>query len=386
MPLGYDENMLKREAARRMKVPAEAVLNMVLRKKSVDARHKDNVRFMLSVDISLQNEKKALENLGKDCKDINKAEFYRYEQLTVPPESKHKTPVVVGFGPAGIFAALVLARGGMKPVVIERGSNVDTRIEKVNEFWNGGKLDERCNVQFGEGGAGTFSDGKLTTGTKDKRIRFVFGTFAEFGAPQEILYEAKPHIGTDRLVSVVKNIRNEIIKLGGTVMFDTRFIGIKRENNAVCAVECISDGKTFDIETDSVILAVGHSARDTFKGLYDSGIALEQKNFAVGVRIEHLQKTIDKAMYGKFAGHKRLPPASYKLVKHLKNGRTVYTFCMCPGGKVVNASSEQGMTAVNGMSCFARDGENANSALLVNITTSDFKSEHALAGVEFQRR
>ena len=281
-----------------------------------------------------------------------------------------------------MFASLVLAESGANPIVLERGSDVDSRKKAVENFWNNGILDENCNVQFGEGGAGTFSDGKLTTGTKDPRIRYILESFVKFNAPEEILYLAKAHIGTDKLIDVVKNLRNYVISKGGEVKFNSRFDKFD-----------ISDGKIKGIwyngnqyiETDNVILATGHSARDTFEMLYENNIKLSQKNFAVGVRIEHLRKDIDKALYGEFAGHSALKSADYKLVSHLPNGRSLYTFCMCPGGYVVNASSENECVAVNGMSLYARDAENSNTALLTGISPEDLNSENVLAGMYFQR-
>lgn len=382
IPLDYDETTLINAVSAKLNVKPQEILSMDIHRKSVDARRKDDVHFVFSLNVSLQNEKKALERLrGK--KNISKAVFYRYEQLSA--HNNTLRPVVVGYGPAGIFAALVLARGGMNPIVLERGSDIDSRTESVRKFWESGTLDTECNVQFGEGGAGTFSDGKLTTGTKDSRIRFILETFVAHGAPKEILYDAKPHIGTDKLREVVKNIRKETEKLGAQIIFGAKFSGFTENNGRISTVSYEKDGGTITLDTSEVVLAIGHSARDTFAGMLEHNVEMRQKSFAVGVRIEHNQSAIDKALYGKFSGHKNLPPASYKLVMHLGNGRSVYTFCMCPGGKVVNASSEQGMLSVNGMSEYKRDGKNANAAVLVNVDTSDFPSEHPLAGVEFQR-
>ncbi|MBQ1464786.1 MAG: hypothetical protein IIZ18_08255, partial [Ruminococcus sp.] len=256
----------------------------------------------------------------------------------------------------------------------------------VEEFQSGGSLDPECNVQFGEGGAGTFSDGKLNTGISDKRIRWVFQRFVEFGAPEEILWQAKPHIGTDKLRDTVKNLRKRIIALGGEVHFDTKFTGYTFSDGKLTGIECTGkSGEILRINTNCAILATGHSARDVFEMLYQKNVELTQKNFAVGVRIEHRREDIDKAMYGDFAGHPALKAADYKLAVHLPNGRALYTFCMCPGGSVVAASSEQGRLAVNGMSCFARDAENSNSALLVGVGRNELGSDHPLAGMYFQR-
>lgn len=304
----------------------------------------------------------------------------------MPDKSKFgKRPVVIGFGPAGMFASLLLARAGAKPITIERGGKVEDRTESVKQFWNYGKLDTESNVQFGEGGAGTFSDGKLTTLIKEKDGlgRFVLKEFVKAGAPEEIMYEAKPHIGTDVLKKVVKNIREEILSLSGEILFNTKAEDILIENGKVTAV-ITNTGK--NIETDHVFLGIGHSARDTFKMLREKGIAMERKPFSVGVRIEHLQSEIDKAQYREYAGSPYLSAADYKLSSTGEGKRGVYTFCMCPGGQVVAAASEEGRLVTNGMSNYARDGVNANSAVLVGITPDDFGSHDILSGCEFQRR
>lgn len=372
------ENII-RLCANELKLKSGDIKSAVLSKKSVDARKKDKICFVISVDIELQktlNEKK----IPAHNKNAVQTEKYTYHiNHITPPE---KRPVIIGFGPAGMFASLVLAESGANPIVLERGSDVDSRKKAVEDFWNTGILDENCNVQFGEGGAGTFSDGKLTTGTKDPRIRYILESFVKFDAPEEILYLAKPHIGTDKLVDVVKNLRNYVISKGGEVRFNSLFNKFEIENGKIKGVY-FNDNQY--IETDSVILATGHSARDTFEMLYENNIELSQKNFAVGVRIEHLRKDIDKALYGKFAGHHALKSADYKLVSHLSGGRNLYTFCMCPGGYVVNASSEKNRIAINGMSLYARSAENSNSALLTGISPSDLQSSHPLAGMYFQR-
>jgi uncharacterized FAD-dependent dehydrogenase len=290
--------------------------------------------------------------------------------------------VVVGFGPCGIFCAYTLAKAGLKPIVIERGADVDTRTKDVNEFLNGGELKENSNVQFGEGGAGTFSDGKLNTGIKDIRCRTVLEVFAKFGADNKILTDAKPHIGTDVLSNVVKNIRQEIIALGGEVWFNTKLERINFENRKISSV--IANGEI--IPCDTVVLATGHSARDVFSMLKDQNIEMVRKPFSVGVRIEHLQEDINKALYGEFYNHPSLSAADYKLATHLPNGRGVYTFCMCPGGEVINSTSEENSLTVNGMSNSGRDGVNANSALLVGLEPEDFEGDDVLAGCEFQRK
>ena len=285
-----------------------------------------------------------------------------------------------------MFAALILARSGANPILIERGRDVDRRTADVNKFWTNGQLDITSNVQFGEGGAGTFSDGKLNSGTKDIRQRKVLEEFVSHGAPDEILYNAKPHIGTDMLKGTIKNIRNEIIKLGGKVMFETKLVSMDFSDNKLKFITVETANGNEVIETDNVILAIGHSARDTFEMLYDLKLPIEAKPFSVGARIEHLREKIDKVQYGKFAGNKNLGSANYKMNAHLDNGRGVYTFCMCPGGKVVNASSEGNRLCTNGMSEFARDAENSNSALLVGINPNDYESDHPLAGMYLQRK
>ena len=379
VPLGFDFTQLERYCTDKLRIPAGSLRSVNLSKKSVDARKKSDVHFNISLDISAKGEAALLKRL----KNAVPVEKYVYD---IPRVSSGSRPVIVGFGPAGMFAALVLASAGAKPIVLERGYDVDSRVKAVAGFRSTGRLDTECNIQFGEGGAGTFSDGKLTTGIKDRRIRFVLEKLVEFGSPDEILYMAKPHIGTDKLRGTVKELRRRVIELGGEVRFGARFSGYETENGHIsAAIYRDSDGE-HRIETDSIILAAGHSARDVFELLYDRGVGLSQKNFAVGVRIEHLCTDIDRAMYGDSAGHPALKAADYKLVVHLPNGRTLYTFCMCPGGEVVAASSEEGRLAVNGMSCFARDAVNSNSALLVNVGSEDYGSDHPLAGMHFQRR
>ncbi len=378
VPLDFDFSGLKDFCTRKLGIPSGQLKTARLSKRSVDARKKNDVHFIISVDISAKGEEKIL----RTNKNAVRVEKYEY---SVPDFSGSKRPVIVGFGPAGMFAALVLSMAGASPLVLERGGDVDSRVKAVEEFRSGGRLDTECNVQFGEGGAGTFSDGKLTTGVKDRRIRWIFEKLVEFGAPDEILWQAKPHIGTDRLRETVRNLRLKVEELGGEVRFRSRFCGYETKDGGLVSVFYEDESGVHTVETDSVILATGHSARDVFQLLYENGETLTQKNFAVGVRIEHLRTDIDKAMYGRFAGHPALKAADYKFVAHLPNGRTLYTFCMCPGGEVVAASSEEGRLAVNGMSCFARDAENSNSALLVNIDTSDYGSEHPLAGMYFQR-
>ncbi|WP_295087622.1 FAD-dependent protein [Ruminococcus sp.] len=364
---------------KKLRISRDKLISVKLAKKSVDARKKSDVHFIISLDIEAKNEEKIL-------KMLKNASKYVPEEYIVPTvKNCEKRPVIVGFGPAGMFASLVLSMAGAKPIVLERGSDVDRRCRAVEDFQNGGKLNPECNVQFGEGGAGTFSDGKLTTGIKDSRIGWILHRLVEFGAPEEILYLAKPHIGTDKLRGVVKALRERVISLGGEIRFNSKFCGFESENGILSSVSYTRDGEKFTLHTDRLILATGHSARDTFELLYNEKISLSQKSFSLGVRAEHLRTDIDRAMYGNYAGHPALKAADYKLAVHLTNGRTLYTFCMCPGGHVVAASSEEGRLAVNGMSCFARDAENSNSALLVNVGPEDYGSDHPLAGMYFQR-
>lgn len=332
----------------------------LITKKSIDARKKNDVKLVYSV----------LAYFGE--KPVE-------ERLQIPKAKSDKQPIIVGSGPAGLFAAYILAKAGLKPIVLEQGKKVADRKKDVEEFFRTGKLNTWSNVQFGEGGAGTFSDGKLTTGISSPLCREVVNIFLECGAPEEIGYLARPHIGTDKLIGVIENLRNKIISLGGQVVFNSKVTDITIKNGKI--TEITADKKYI---ADNVIFAIGHSARDTFKLLYDKGINMSSKTFSVGVRIEHPQSMINKSQYGDF--DKFLPAADYKLAVKGENSRGGYTFCMCPGGYVVAAASEEGMVVTNGMSNFARDGENANSAVLVNVTPEDFASENPLSGIELQRR
>lgn len=356
----------------------EDVIKISIRRKSIDARKKDKIHYLYTVDVTVKNEKLVL----KKCRDknVSLSSYEKYEILDIGVSMKHR-PVIVGFGPAGMFAGLVLAQKGLRPIIIERGKSVDKRTKDVEYFWNGGKFNPESNVQFGEGGAGTFSDGKLTTRVKDLRCSYVTECFVKAGAPEEIIYDAKPHIGTDKLKTVVKNIRKEIIDLGGEIKFESKLTDIEIKNGAVEAAIINGSEK---IITNDIIIAVGHSARDTFRMLYQKKIMLEQKPFAAGIRIEHRQCDINSSQYGDAAD--KLPAADYMLTYTTKKGRGVYSFCMCPGGYVVAASSENGRLVVNGMSEYSRDGENANSALLIQVYPEDFESDNPLAGIEFQRR
>lgn len=343
-------------------------------KKSIDARKKNDIFYVYSVDIEAHNEDIILKKL-KNTKVIDKKPY-----IFPYCEPLQKPVVVVGSGPAGLMCALTLAENGHKVIMLERGKSVEERIKDVDRFWETGKLNENSNVQFGEGGAGTFSDGKLTTGINDFRIDKVLREFHAHGAPEEILYYSKPHIGTDNLCKMVVSIREKIISMGGEVRFSSMLTDIKISDDKVCAAVVNNE---YEIETDNIVIAIGHSARDTFEMLFARGLNMEQKSFSVGARIEHSQEMINKSQYGAF--YDKLPAADYKMSVHLENGRGVYTFCMCPGGEVVASASENGGVVTNGMSRFARDGENANSALLVSVTPDDFASDNPLEGMYFQR-
>lgn len=384
--MSLDSNLeaLKKKAARLAGVPPSAFLQFRIAKKSVDARKKDNVHFIYAVDVETANDAELMEQKKGEP---NFALIQPY--LYLPAENKRKSnlrPVVVGFGPAGMFAALILSQQGLCPIVLERGKNVSERQKDVQDFWQNRNLRADSNVQFGEGGAGAFSDGKLTTGIKSPYCRKVLEELHRAGAPEEILYAAKPHIGTDRLAVVVRNLHKKIEQLGGEVRLQCKLEHLITANGFIHGVTYRQpDGKRKDLETDAVILAIGHSARDTTEMLYHSGVKMLQKAFSVGARIEHPQTLINEAQYGKFAGHPALGAADYKMACHSLHQRGAYTFCMCPGGTVVAATSETGGVVVNGMSELARDGENANSALLVGIEPEQFPSAHPLAGIYYQR-
>lgn len=374
LPLDTDFNNLKPAVQKAVNCD---VISAKLHRKSVDARRKNDIHFCCSVLAEVKNEEKFL--ITHKNTSLYVKNEYKWQKCDKKLENR---PVVVGFGPAGMFAGLTIARAGLCPLIIERGSKVEERTVAVREFFLGGKLNPECNVQFGEGGAGTFSDGKLNTGIKNPRSRTVLEVLHQMGAPEKILTDAKPHIGTDILVDVVKNIRKEILSLGGEILFDTKLENINISNGKIISI--VANGK--EIPCDRLILATGHSARDTYRMLRGMGVDMVQKPFAVGVRIEHLQEDINKSLYGENYNHPNLGAADYKLACHLENGRGVYTFCMCPGGEVINASSEEEMIAVNGMSNSWRNGVNSNSALLVGVNPEDFGGEDVLAGCVFQEK
>lgn len=356
-------------------------------KESIDARDKGDIRFVYTVDFDVEQSqgvrKTKLKPDPKKNLSIAPDMSYKAPEHGVR-ELKHR-PVIAGFGPCGIFCALILAQQGYRPIVLERGKCVSERAEDVQNFWNGSALNTESNVQFGEGGAGTFSDGKLTTGIKDPRIHKVLSEFVSAGAPEEILYKNKPHIGTDLLRDVVANIREEIIRLGGEIRFSSKLVGIDAPSGKIRAVKVqeVLNGESYMLETENLVLAIGHSARDTFRYAHELGIQMSAKPFSIGVRIEHPQKMVDEAQYGKTKG---LPPAEYKLSHRCENGRGVYTFCMCPGGEVIMSSSQEGGVVTNGMSNHKRDSGTANSGLLVDVRISDFDGDDVLAGVEFQEK
>lgn len=387
LPINHGEQAILKKAARLLKIREEQIEDLEIIRKSLDARHKNDLLFSYTIDVMLSKNTRINQKIyNNNIMLINKAD---YEFPTCEPKKLDKAPIIVGCGPAGLFCGYMLAKAGYEPLILERGEAVENRQKTVEEFWNNGKLNPESNVQFGEGGAGTFSDGKLNSLVKDKlgRGRKVLEIFVEMGAPKEILYEQKPHLGTDILVRIVKNLRQTIESYGGKIRFQAKVTDIITTNNHITGV--IVNEKE-EIPADTVVFALGHSARDTFFQLYERKLHMESKSFAVGVRIEHPQSMINQSQYGS-KSNDILGAAAYKLTHQTEDGRGIYTFCMCPGGYVVNASSEENMLAVNGMSYSKRDSENANSALIVTVTPEDYSSyadenvPKELAGISFQR-
>lgn len=380
--LGLDESeaLLRRRAAGALRVPEEDVRRVEIRRRALDAR--DGVRRVYTLRVEVRDEELAL----KRCRNRSAARVeeipYVLPEAVAPPETP---PVVVGAGPAGLFCALALAKCGARPILLERGRDAESRRRDVERFWRTGALLENSNVQFGEGGAGAFSDGKLHTGTRDVRHRFILETLARHGAPEDILRDAEPHIGTDYLRRVLLSLRRELLALGCDIRFGHRAESPVLEGGRLTALRVRSPEGTYTLPVSQAALAPGNSARDTFETLRAAGVPMEAKPLAVGVRIEHLQRDIDLARYRQYAGHPRLPAAGYRLSCHLENGRGVFSFCVCPGGTVVAAASEQGRAVTNGMSLYARDGENCNGALLVGVGPEDYPGSGPLAGVAFQR-
>lgn len=381
----HSEKELLQKIAKLLRIAEKEILEYQIKKQSIDARKKPDIQYVYTVDVKVPNEHQIVKKQKNNQITLVNESAYRFPTKgTTPSKSR---PVIIGCGPAGMFCAYLLAKHGYKPILFERGASVDERMNDIENFWKTGVLNEQSNVQFGEGGAGTFSDGKLNTLVKDEygRNKKVLQIFVDNGAPKEILYTNKPHIGTDVLIDVVRNMRNKIVAWGGEIHFHSQFIDFTLEKGKLTAVTILTRGKEQVYSAENLVLAIGHSARDTFQMLYDKKLPIVAKPFAVGVRVEHAQQMINDSQYGSDSAYK-LPAASYKVTANLPNKRGVYSFCMCPGGYVVNASSEQEHLAVNGMSYHARDGVNANSAIIVTVTPEDYGSEHPLAGVAFQRK
>lgn len=381
MNINHTEEQLKNKVCKLLHVKAEELLKLQIIKKSIDARKKPEIYFLYTVDVEVSCEKRILKHLPKDCIIPNDVS---YQMIRNSSLSKEETIVVVGAGPAGLFCTYLLCVNGYKPILVERGAPVEERQADVSKFWETGILDTASNVQFGEGGAGTFSDGKLNTLIKDKtgRNKFVLETFVKFGAPTSILYDAKPHIGTDILMTVIKNMRLFLIEHGAVIRFHSKVTNLCIEKNQLVGVAI---NETEQIATRHLVLCIGHSARDTFEMLNKQQVHMEAKSFAVGFRVEHPREFINESQYG-MKHSEFLPTANYKLTAQTSLGRGVYTFCMCPGGYVVNASSEENRLAINGMSYSDRNGDNSNSAVIITVTPDDFDKKGPLAGVEFQRK
>ena len=379
---GADAAALTAEAARLLRIREKDLLSLKVLRRSIDAR-KGEVAVVCTVEAAVKDEAAVLKRCRN--KKVTRLERKPGYLLPVPLPSPEVPPVVVGAGPAGLFAALVLARAGLRPILLERGRPVERRKADVDRFWSTGELDLTSNVQFGEGGAGAFSDGKLNTGTKDLRHRFILETLVSHGAPEDILIDAKPHVGTDYLHITLQNLRQDLLALGADIRFESQLTDLHIENGALTSITVTGPGGPYALPCRHLVLCPGHSARDTFEILHARGVPMEAKPFAVGVRIEQHQSDCDAAQYKQYAGHPGLPVSTYKLSCHLPNGRAAFSFCVCPGGEVVAAASEENRVVTNGMSEFARDQENINGALLVNVNPEDFGGTGPLAGIAFQR-
>ncbi|MFA7673116.1 MAG: hypothetical protein WCY62_04600 [Clostridia bacterium] len=380
-PLEYDMEMLIASAAQKLHLECSQIRELKIVKRSLHENESSDLIYKFTLDVITEDKTDVI--LHHKDKDISIAEELKYDMKDAVLVNR---PVVIGSGPAGLFASLILAESGTDPILLERGLDVDSRIKSIERFISSGELDTTSNVQFGEGGAGTFSDGKLKTGKIDPRKFKILSEFVEAGAPSEILYLDKPHLGTDNLKLIVKNMRRKIISLGADVRFSSKVTQLIVENGSVKGVVVCKDDDEYKIYSENIILAIGHSARDTFTQLHSQGVLMESKGFGVGIRIEHPQSYINKIIYGKSASHPSLGAADYKLVTHLDNGRSVYTFCMCPGGTVIPATSEIGSVVTNGMSLYDRNGKNANTALLVSVSKEDFPDSHPLAGMHYQQQ
>lgn len=379
LSLTHSEEDLEAKILKLLNINKEQIKSYHIVKKSIDARKKNDIKFIYTIDVYIENESNIINKINNNNIMLTKEQFYEYPKKGI--KKLNNRPIVVGSGPAGLFATLLLAKQGYKPILIEQGEPVEVRIKTVNHFWDTNQLNINSNVQFGEGGAGTFSDGKLNTLVKDKynRNKLVLETFVKHGANSDIIYTNKPHIGTDILCKVVKSMREEIISLGGEVRFNSKLTDLIINDNQIRG---ITINNKLNIYCEVLVLAIGHSARDTFRMIEKNKMELQQKAFAIGLRIEHPQDMISESQYGN-KYYTQLPPADYKLVTKTSNGRNVYSFCMCPGGYVINASSEDKRLVINGMSNSDREGKNANSAIIVSVTEKDFMDSSPLSGISF---